>query len=251
MIYLYDNTLDGFFSLLYHLYKNELTFDKIISKKRYSPELFDENKFIETNVDNSEIIAKRLEKVSPYTLKTVIESFFSEIENIETNLYYYIKDTLISKKNIDGNLSENYIRVCNEASKSIKNEVQKYLGLIRFSKLKDDTFYAPIEPVHNVVPLVISHFKRRLADQKFVIHDVNRKIAAIYDLKTANIVQLEPEKDLIEDRNQNKYLHSEELIYQNLWVTFYRSVNIEERKNPRCQMSFMPKRYWKYLPEKK
>ena len=37
--------------------------------------------------------------------------------------------------------------------------------------------------------------------------------------------------------------------YQELWKMFFKKISIKERKNPRCQMQFMPKKYWKDLIE--
>ena len=40
-----------------------------------------------------------------------------------------------------------------------------------------------------------------------------------------------------------------EKMYQELWKMFFKTISIKERKNPRCQMQFMPKKYWKDLIE--
>ena len=37
--------------------------------------------------------------------------------------------------------------------------------------------------------------------------------------------------------------------YKNMWTLFYNTIGIESRKNDRCRMNFMPKRYWKYITE--
>ena len=34
-----------------------------------------------------------------------------------------------------------------------------------------------------------------------------------------------------------------------LWQQFYQTVSIQQRENPRCQMSHMPKRFWADLTE--
>lgn len=34
-----------------------------------------------------------------------------------------------------------------------------------------------------------------------------------------------------------------------LWTTFFNTIGIKERRNKRCQMNFMPKKYWKYIIE--
>jgi probable DNA metabolism protein len=37
--------------------------------------------------------------------------------------------------------------------------------------------------------------------------------------------------------------------YEELWRHYHRTINNESRNNPALQRRFMPKRYWKYLPE--
>jgi len=37
--------------------------------------------------------------------------------------------------------------------------------------------------------------------------------------------------------------------YEELWKSYTKSVAIKERRNLRLQMSFMPKKYWKFLTE--
>ena len=41
----------------------------------------------------------------------------------------------------------------------------------------------------------------------------------------------------------------EEKQFQKLWKTFFETIAIDERKNTRLQMQFMPKKYWKDLVE--
>ena len=41
----------------------------------------------------------------------------------------------------------------------------------------------------------------------------------------------------------------EEIEYQNLWKLFFNTIAIKERTNPRCQMQYMPKKYWNDLIE--
>ncbi len=42
---------------------------------------------------------------------------------------------------------------------------------------------------------------------------------------------------------------ADELQTRRLWRRFYKTIAIEARTNPRCQMSNMPKRYWNLLTE--
>ena len=55
----------------------------------------------------------------------------------------------------------------------------------------------------------------------------------IYILDDINIKDLDIKTDEIED----------------LWKSFYNTIGIKERKNDKCRMNFMPKKYWKYILE--
>lgn len=38
--------------------------------------------------------------------------------------------------------------------------------------------------------------------------------------------------------------------YQELWKTYFKAVDIPERRNMKLHVQHVPKRYWKYLIEK-
>ena len=40
-----------------------------------------------------------------------------------------------------------------------------------------------------------------------------------------------------------------ELAYRRLWRSFYDTISIQGRENPRCRMTQMPKRYWGRMTE--
>jgi hypothetical protein len=41
----------------------------------------------------------------------------------------------------------------------------------------------------------------------------------------------------------------EEENFRELWRLFYKTIEIKERHNPKCRMTHMPMRYWKYMTE--
>jgi len=45
-------------------------------------------------------------------------------------------------------------------------------------------------------------------------------------------------------------LAEDEKLFQRLWKQYYKSISIQERKNPKVHRQLLPKRFWKYLPEK-
>ncbi|HEY3388941.1 MAG TPA: DUF4130 domain-containing protein, partial [Prolixibacteraceae bacterium] len=46
-------------------------------------------------------------------------------------------------------------------------------------------------------------------------------------------------------------LQEEEAVYQTMWKGYCQNIAIRERLNPKLQKQHMPKRYWKFLPEKR
>ena len=75
----------------------------------------------------------------------------------------------------------------------------------------------------------------------FIIHDKSRELCFVYNGKECRIIK---SKDI-----KIPSVTNEEQAYQELWKLFFKTISIRERTNPRCQMQFMPKKYWKDLIE--
>ena len=123
-------------------------------------------------------------------------------------------------------------------------------AFVRFQLTKDGLYYATIQPDFNVLPLLINHFEKRYADQRWMIYDMQRKYGIYYDLQTTSFVEM-----IFSEENKNNNLAhvmvEEESLYQQLWQQYFDSVNIKARKNMKLHIQHMPRRYWKFLPEKR
>ena len=70
-------------------------------------------------------------------------------------------------------------------------------------------------------------------------------------------ITIAPEAVVAEDSASDKakpdvHLMSEdEQLIQRVWQTYFKSIAIEARRNPRLHRQNMPRRFWKYLIEKK
>lgn len=249
MNYTYDGTFMGFLSLVYFLFEKKEF--KVSIKKNNNYSLFNEN-YIDTNISNGEKVLDKLTLLLGKTkVNKVFSAFLSEELGVEDILFSYIKKALKLGKKIDTTYIFEVERVERFSSRAL-HEAHKFKGFVRFRRLKDDTYYAIIDPSHNVLPLLADHFINRFSQEKFVIHDRTRKIALLYDpkIKEKRIVTMKEEiKELVDYKEDSKYLHSEEKFYIDLWRGYFDSVSIESRENPNCQRNFMPKKYWKNLVE--
>ncbi|MEG0804709.1 MAG: DUF4130 domain-containing protein, partial [Pygmaiobacter sp.] len=95
---------------------------------------------------------------------------------------------------------------------------------------------AVIEPKNFVLPLLREHFCARYRNETFLIYDKTHGVALVYAKGESRIFDL-TSLDLPPPS-------AEELNIQSLYRRFFKTIAIESRTNPRCQMSHMPKRYW-------
>ncbi|MBM7559968.1 TIGR03915 family putative DNA repair protein [Marinitoga litoralis] len=245
-IYTYDGTFPGFLSLIYYCYNMRKIPDIIF--KNHNPTIFNLMDSIKTDYEKSRIvIAFIIHKLSKDVLRNIYLAYLSEIENIEVDIIKYFNLSIKLNENAEFYIDKDYVLNVKNAIHKVLNETHKFKGLLRFRELKDNTLYAPFEPDHNIITLLSSHFKDRLKNENWVIHDLRRNLALVY--KNGKIELFE-----VVNNKQNFYLKEENLSYleneyQIFWKNYFISSEIRERLNPKLQRQFMPKRYWKYLTE--
>lgn len=251
-LFLYDQSFEGLLTAIYEAVELNIEPDKIVSTKAFQDDLFATKREICTDYDKFEEIWKRvLTKTNEQNLQRIFKAFLSEQKDIELIIYNYIKLILNTPHNVEVDFSNDYVLKIVNLQKKVSREAHRVIMFVRFQKTVDNIFYASFEPKYNVIPLTISHFRNRFADQKWVIFDTKRKYGYYYDLE--NISQITIGKQKI-DYNSGKVdedvLHISEKLFQKLWRGYYDSINIKERKNIKVHTQFLPKRFWKLLPEK-
>jgi probable DNA metabolism protein len=83
-----------------------------------------------------------------------------------------------------------------------------------------------------------------MASELWLLHDVSRRLAVRWDRR--ELTWLDPD-DLPPDQPA---LAEDEAAYQTLWQTYFRTIAVRERRNPRLQRRCMPARYWTWLVER-
>jgi len=241
--YLYDGSFDGFLSAVYACYYNKIP-DNIESENNYTIDMLYEDKHIETDIVKSNKVSEAItNKISNDALINVYQAFLSEAIGIEFKLFKYIQLGFRIGKKINDFLTDEVVNEVEKYSRKVGLEAHRFLGLVRFQEFKGGILYATIEPTHNIIQLLGNHFKARLSNEKWIIHDATRKIGIVYENNEWILQDIKFEK--LESHEK------EELFYQNLWKIFHKSVAIKERTNEKLQMQHMPKKYWNNLIEMK
>lgn len=240
--YIFDGTFEGLLTCIYEVYYRRQIPDSI-SCGDQQQDLLSRSIHIDTdNLKADKVLESIRTKISQDALDHAFHAYLSEIEDIGVWIYRYLRLGWKVGPSVDSYLWEDEVAVVHKASRKVEWESHRMLGLIRFRELQGGIYYAPIGPDHNIVSLLAPHFAQRLSDQAWMIHDVKRDLAAMYNKKDWTIAVIRQKKALP--------LHGDELMFQRLWKQYYQNIAISGRRNPKLQRQHMPSRYWLYLVEK-
>lgn len=240
--YLYDGTLPGFLTIVFNCYATKTLPQKISANADYLPNFLDSPIWIETDFEKSERVFVGIEKNIGYTtLYNTYYAFLSNEKDKEMYLLKYLCDGFKYGPKINNRLTISYVFKVMSMKKRSFGECHRLKGLLRFQEINNHLYYASIHPDNNIIEPLAHHFINRLPTQNFIIHDKTHNICLLYNGKEYKIIDATDLK--IPDISEN------EQKYQELWKLFFKTIAISERKNPRCQMQYMPKKYWKDLIE--
>lgn len=251
-LFIYDQTFEGLLTAVHDAIDMNIKPNKIVSTKSFQDDLFATKYDIVTNADKFDKLWNTIkDKSSEQNCQRIFKAFLSESADIEIIIYDYIKLIIDTDYNVETNFSEDAVIKINNMQKKVGRESHRVLMFVRFQKTVDDIFYASFDPKYNVIPLTVNHFKNRFADQKWVIFDTRRKYGYYYDLENVREITIGKNKINLETgKVDDDVMHVSEKLFQKLWKNYYDTINIKERKNLKVHMQFLPKRFWKYLPEK-
>lgn len=248
---IYDGSFEGLLTAVFEVFEYKYDDVDITSNQFVTAHLFAEKHFVITNSEKAERVVKGIEKYADRkSVKMLLLVFLSENEAREKLILYAVKYLVQEKRNIFQNFADNYMMQIFKIIKSVKREKHRMEAFVRFQQLQDSSFYAHIEPDFDVLPLIVPHFKSRYASQKWMIYDLRRAYGVHYDLEQIDffVPDYQMKKNL---HNPSHLLHEKEHNFELLWKNYFNSTNIRERKNTKLHLQHLPKRYWKYLTEKK
>jgi probable DNA metabolism protein len=247
----YDGTFEGWLTAVFEVFEYKFTDVEFTTKERFQANVF--SRFHETPFapDKSSRVWKGLAtKISAVALDQIYKAFLSEDKGIERVLLQYVQYAFSKPQSIEMDYSNEAVLKVVQTAKKVHREKHRMEAFIRFQLTADHLYYSICQPDFNVLPLIEKHFKDRYADQRWLIYDSQRKYGIYYDLNTVETVCLSFDEQTNNGKDITAIADEKEEIYQKLWHQYFTSVNIVARKNLKLHVQHMPKRYWKFLPEK-
>lgn len=246
----YDSSFDGFLSVVFEVYRQRLDVGEIVASRSYdtgvsaTTDLFMQPFQVET-CDES---ARRLKRAivnaaSEEVLNLLNVAFRSEEPGIEMAILAYLRKLF---SGMDPNYGKNPASAemlpLFKKAQDVRREAGGMLGMVRFNKGPEGLYIAEIEPKYDVLDLMVGHFRGRFPNGKWAILDVKRGFGAFYDGKIAHEVTAPDSRAVAMGAPPDEFTA--------MWKSYYDSMAIQERLNPRCLKRCLPVRYWKHMVER-
>lgn len=240
IVYSYDGSFDGLLCCVFESYDRREIPTDIRPEDALQPTLFPA-RFIPTDPEKAERVAVSIpKKLSAAGMELISTAFLFGGEGKEIAILRFLRigfrygaDALDMMRNADVCRLQHIVR-------AVRNEAHLSLEFLRFSEYAGG-LAAIIDPKHFVLPLMQSHFCSRFPEERFLIYDKTHGMALFYQPYEAKIIAV----DALELPQKTEA----ELSFELLWKRYYDSIAIQERINPRCRMTHMPKRFWPRLTE--
>ncbi len=239
---IYSGTFDGLLSAFaYALESPDETFEFASKSESDSSLALFQSLEVQDNQEAADgLLDEIAERRGKKSAMRICRIFLSEEPNIEKYIFAYVKACLDGGPAPEGRLESDDLRAALRISDNVSAEIHRFKGLMRFKRLTDGAFYAQFEPDYDIALPVSFHFRRRLRDQLWIIHDVRRMRAVFWNRTELRILEDYDDASAIQDQSDS---------CANLWKSYIRNITIAMRKNPRLQRQNMPIRYWKHLTE--
>ena len=248
---LYDGSFNGFLTTVYKAFDEKIKVTDIQKTSVAQRGLFSDTETVFTQMDQAKRVWSGIQKKSHTSIKNIYFAFLSEHKGIELLLYRYILKLFSRSELLHLNFTDDTVLKISQLAKSVGREKHRMEAFVRFQRTKDDIYFANIEPDFDVLPLISKHFRSRYADQQWIIYDVKRKYGIFYNLHSVEIISLDLKDIYTNSIQKSEFFATEEYNYQTLWNNYFKSTNIKSRINMKLHTQHVPKRYWKYMSEKK
>ncbi len=240
LIYRYDGSFDGLLCCVFESYdKREIPLD-ILPPDTPQTLLFSVKQITTDLQKANRVFVSIPKKMGAAALEFVRHAFLTCLAQKELYILLFLRKGYRHGPAVMSRLTDDVVNKLFKAVKHLGNESHLLKGFLRFS-IFNNVMVGEIEPKNYVLPLLLKHFCERYPEERFLIYDRTHGMALVYQPYQSAVIPIEdlelPEPD------------EKEQSFRELWRLFYDTIEVQGRHNPRCRMSQMPKRYWKYMTE--
>lgn len=247
----YDGSFDGLLTAVFERYRRKIAVDGVLSDKADTPMFLGEVIDIDTDEAKARRAWNGIKRILTTTgQKLLTQAYLSAEPGIDSALFRIIVKSVDTGRTSENDFSDPDVMAAWHAARCVGQERHRMLQFLRFQKAADGSYFAPVEPRYDVLPMAVEHFVDRFADQRFLIYDISRKYGFYYNGEETLRVTVDSDMPhLRSGRLAPEQMDRQEHLFQELWRTYFHAIAIAERANSRKQRQDMPARYWHLLTE--
>ena len=238
MTYFFDGTENGFLTAFLAAFSDE---NACVCSRQIQLALGQEPLFITADPIKAQKARERLLTFDRGCMRDLQLLLRSGEEDCEQAAFLYLRCLAKARRPVKRRLQVPEVFDAVEKIRRVGLEIHRFHGFIRFMETQSGTLYAPFSPDNDICDLLVPHFRARFPLLPFVLHDVSRKKAAVYDGEHVFVAPLDKAEIV---------LSGDEEAWQALWKRYYAAVNIPSRERLKQMRGYMPARYWDFLTEK-
>lgn len=239
VVYLYDRTFDGLLCCVFESYVRHETPLAILPEDTPQLPLYAVREIVTTR-EGAQRVYLSLSKLGALANEMIEHAFLNGDAGKELAIFQYIRLGYRVGPRVSEMLGDGIVSRVHKLALAATHEAHLMTGFLRFSDYSG-RLVAVVEPKHFILPLLQPHFCSRFSSEQFFIYDKAHGMALAYRPYEARIF---PVDDLALPQADET-----ELQFRRLWKQYFETIAIEARRNPLCQRSHMPKRFWKHLTE--
>ena len=236
----YDGTFAGFLCCVFDCYVNREEPVEFLTTEDGRLSLYPERAVPTRREAALRVYRSLAMKLGSAGQRLAARGFLTCLEDRELWLWRFISMGYRQGPSVTRNLADPTVSRVMGAVRHLENEAHLLKGFVRFSQL-EGTLVGESEPKNQVLPLLRPHFCSRYPQEAFALYDRTHRQALLHQEGRWAILPAEDFRPGLPGE--------EELRFRALWRSFYDTIAIRERYNPRCRMTHMPKRYWGTMTE--
>lgn len=251
IVFHYDKSLEGLLTALFDAYVRKSFPEKLLACGEPEPLFTAVSHTVVADRKNASRVWKGVEKkIGKQGMNMLMHVWLSEEPGSDELIFRYMRKVLDLPQGYAMNFADDDVLEIKQLAHKVSREAEHLRQFVRFQKGGDGTYFAPVDPKYNALPIAIAYFTDRFADQRWLIYDTSRRYGYYYDLEKTIEITMDQDGHLLSGKLCDEMMAADEKLFQRLWKNYLKALTIKERYNPGLQRHHMPRRFWKYLTEK-
>ncbi len=263
-VFRYDKSFEGLLTAVFDAYARRMWPDALLAVGELAPMFTTEEYTVVTDSEKAGRVWRALGKKIPKDILNMLTmGWLSEEPGVDTMLARYMRRIIDEGGGVTTDFSDPDILRIKQLALKVSHEREHLMQFTRFQKGADSsapgddpanpsgqpTYFAPVSPRYNALPLAIPYFRDRFRDQRWLIYDITRHYGYYYDLHEVTEITLPDDARLTSGELDPALLAADEEMFAQMWRGYISSMAIKERLNARLQRQHMPRRFWPLMTE--